>query len=309
MSIIVNIDSQSTIRYRTDCFGTGYTDEPYHIRDHSQYDYGLLGFTPKISNVGTVNLYDIGYNPSGATWEGVYSDSPYVVNPTICDGLIYNGLYTGILSTDSITKVPYKELLFQIPAIAIKRSTVYSSSSTGIRLGRDEITLLDRVYVNPNTLDICGEGIIYENGISQTYNGILEYRVYSTSVYDEIRISLDHSSYSHSTQSGYIVTYNTLLNIFEQTDVSFQIWNVLLNCIYGGILMGVPRDSGEAVFGRVYRHEQNGVYETSYSYNSQWSIYQYLIIPFLSQDEYDAAYAANYKWDDATIQQIDQYIN
>ncbi len=34
-----------------------------------------------------------------------------------------------------------------------------------------------------------------------------------------------------------------------------------------------------------------------------------IFIPFLSQDEFDAAYAANYKWDDATIQQIDQYIN
>lgn len=316
MSININIDTQSTIRYRTDCFGDGYTDEPYHIRDHSQYDYGLLGYTPKINNVGANGRYSIGYNPSGATWEGVYSHTPYVVNPTICDGLIYNELYTGILSTDPITKVPYKELLFQVPAIAIKRNAVYSSSVNGIRIGIDELTRLDRVYVDSNNLNLCGEGIIYENGVGQSYNGVLEYNVYGVPThFDEIRIVPDRSNSSHSANSGYIATYSELLDIFAQTDSSFEIWRALEDCPYGGILRSVTRDGGDAVFGRVYRHQwgeggwAEGVYETYYSYNSQRIVYQYLITPFLSQDEYDAAYAANYKWDDATIQQIDQYIN
>lgn len=284
MAISINIQNKSTITYRTDCLAD---DFDYHIRDHSQYDYEDVGYLSKIS--GTISeaeqkIYDIGYNPSG-------TDPLVSENPIVCDRLICNALFK---SPTAITDIPYSELLFQQPAIALKGNV----STYGKRIKTDTFEKITRIYPDIPNNCIKASGTRYVDGQGEMYDDVFEspsqmrYRSIS-----EMRITIP---------KGYIDTLSELQARFENTDHSFQVWSELSTMTNGAFLSVIPHPR--------FSYPVNFYGQTTDGFmgftpdNTYTSEHYYLIMPFISADEYNAAKSASYKWDTETIEEIDDML-
>jgi|GEM_PF-6915570 len=287
MAIKINIQNTSKITYRTDCLAD---DFDYHIRDHSQYDYEDVGYLPKIS--GTISeaeqkTYDVGYNPSG-------TDPLTAENPIVCDRIICNALFK---SPSAITDIPYSELRFQQAAIALKENV----STSGKRISTDTFELINRIYGDIANNCIKASGTRYTNGQGVIYNDVFEsppgmrYRTIT-----ELRMTI---------HKGYVLSLSEIQDMFENTDHTYQVWSELSGMTYGALVIELL--SGAIARGnytvRFFAQTPEVDIELTPS-NSEPSEHRYLMIPFISADEYNAAKAASYKWDAETIEEIDDIL-
>lgn len=315
MSIVLNINSTSTVRYRDDCFGAGY-DSTYYIYRSARGHYYRSGYIPKIAGVEDASKkYDIGYNPSG------FSDIVGVkTNPIICDGLMFDTPFTDDTPA-RITDVPYTELRFQRPFIAIPFSSVDRNNSTkdDVILVDDTYYALSRVYFHPTDITVWGTGIKYTSGQADSFDGRIQRFGNFHRNPEEFRMTCELQAPifgSDDNNCGYIVTQSELLSRFRNTSHNYQLYNELTQYTYGALFQfHITNQESTATLGRYYEKTigSDTVYQLSVLEPTGWypiyPTFSTFVVPFLSQDEYNAAYAASYKWDDATIQQIDQYIN
>lgn len=299
MAIHLNIGSKSTIKYRTDCFGQG-----------SRTDYHINAPSVIAADVETEQdnfLYDIGYYGSIRTRTLLY-----LSNPFICDNLLMLGSFQEpTIISDSVY---YDELVFTRPMIAIDRSSVRTQTSESLTLRSDTFTVVDRIYTDITSRECLGNGTRYINGVSTEFSGIFNTPTITTQEplnRMSLLLELPRKSGSISGRSyeQYIASAEELQNyVFPNGNQYPAFWSQILQCEYGAYI-GLSTDDyilSHPLIIRCQIETQSGEIEVSdFPYYGYFK-YHY-VIPFISQDEFDAAYAANYPWGARTVQQIDKY--
>lgn len=324
MSTKINIQSQSTMTFRTDCFGTGF-DIDYFIRQ----DY----YMPKITDaIGQNRKYDVGYNPLGTKWpkpssfiSEFYTPSVSFYSALVCDRLFFvtfigDDRYPEV---HSISDLPYSELKFQKPLIAIPHSAFDPmSNQNNIILQSDYYYQINRLYLSSDSIpSLHGEysskieGIKHKNGQAIPYNEIFE--SLNTRYYLKTGNDLRIESLRQTPQ---ICTQDQLEYVFRNTNSSYSIWNVISECTHGGLYYcGFHSGYFDVIpmFWYYYPSDE----ETYHVAQFYWGGYNLFtdtgqrdgiiafILPFVSEDEYNAAVAVNIEWNDEIMEQIDQYIN
>ena len=344
MSIRVNIDHISTVKYRADCF-TDYARTDYHIRDNSVYpDWN--GTQPAYqkaiamsSSLLTNNIIEIGYSPHRNEVDTIPEIGLPIKNPVVCDRLLFSGCYSHHYSFTSHNRYEhdmfYETVTYANPAIVVggRRRERYISGKyeSYLEIRLDNYYSVNGMHIGifpfydfEPRMGIIMSGQRYVNGQYSVLNHGFRGYIYSPELYSAHHIILGAIR---------LLTYADILKIISDSTaiLNTPLENILRGLQYGAVftVLGSPaaaaKQSEYAIYGARYGHTQQYPEDDSWDlFDGQespevsqdfwdWELFYYLqkyiFVPFSSQDEFDAAYAANYKWDDATIQQIDQYIN
>ena len=326
MSIKINIQSQSTIPFRTDCFGTGF-DIDFFVRQGY--------YTPKITDaIGQNRKYDVGYNPGGtlwpkpSSWDFFYHPYTLTNSAIICDRLFLTncmvdpGYYPEV---HSILDLPYSELKFQNPLIAIPYSAFDPmSNEQNIILQSDYYYQINRLYLSSDPIPSMRgnhsskvEGIKHKNGQAIPYHEMFEdLNTSYLKTGNDLRIG---NNYTYMA----ICTQDTLKYLFRNTNSSYSIWDVISECTHGGLyycgfnsgffnviqMFWYYYPSDEQHYGHIPIAQFNWLGYNLFTDTGQRDGIIAFIIPFVTEDEYNAAVAVSIKWNDEIMEQIDQYIN
>lgn len=297
MSDSINIRRRRTVTFRTDCFAAGY-DTDYFVRE-------TTGYEPIITDISDEqDIYDVGHNPLGR-----HTDNPFV-----CDQLLLD--YQNTNETQAITDIPYKELLFAKPLIAIPNSALASTADRNhIILATDEYYKIDRLYVDPTTNPYTShiEGVHHTGGQDVTYNGAFEQLVTPSVPVDttELRISYHPQRWQGDTNFR-VLNSLELRAMFNGTNPSYSIITDVISHTPSGALVitgdntandhhiamwryRTKRISDGAMVGILVRIDMDGFLN--------------YILPFASGMEYNAARCTVEKWRTADIQAIQDWLN
>lgn len=294
MAVHLNIGSTSTIKYRTDCFEQG-SKTDYHIRKSPNITI------PDAINDQNNNYYDVG--SYGTTRDGC----PQLNNPTICDNLLLRGSFQDpSIVSDSIY---YNEILFTRPMIALYRTSTSGYRDAEVTLDSDTFLLIDRLYTDLQHRVCKGIGTQYYNGTPSSFDGVFDTPTIRTQE-SIVRMSLLLEPSSTPGNWNYIVSADKLKSFFPNGSQFPAFWNQISQCEYGAYYGWNRRGiTSNPMIIRYQVETQSGNIEISnFPYGNIFKFYY--IIPFISQDEYDAAYAANYPWSTAwngPIEQIQKY--
>lgn len=291
MAIHLNIGNESTIKYRTDCFGEG-----------SRTDFHLRGCNVTIPDA--IDSQDNFYYDVGS-YGSMRDGCPQVRNTFVCDNLLMNGSFQDpSIVQDSVY---YNELLFSRPMIALYRSSISGYSDAKLTIRSDTFLLIDKLYTDLQYKECMGIGTRYSNGTPSSFNGIFDTPSISTQE-SIVRMSLLLESLRVSTGNwNYIASADKLKSFFPNGDRFPAFWNQILQCEYGACYSWNRPDfiTAEPMIIKYQVETQSGNIEIS---NFPYRNFKfYYIIPFVSQDEYNAAYAANYRWEERTIANINKY--
>lgn len=310
MSLIVNIDTTSTVLYRTDCFKT-YSLTDYHIRDNSVYSGWNLGYQKAIDvdPPSPDDIAEIGYC---ATITAGYYDSIRTQNPIVCDNLLFGGQFSSSGDCDVVYSAP----AFSTPAVwfdgEIRGDHILICSGNFYTV--DTMRISPTYYTNNPGLVVAGKR--YYNGAYTTINNAISRCPVDAARYDDFNIYLgSYNLWAHSTIASFLADNPTYANT--------EIANVC-NAMQYGALLTYPNatdpastDSGIIVSGHntisdlwlPIGNMNKGDYPNDFVNTESINGLGMMLIPFASQDEYDAAYAANYKWDSNTIPEVNRYVN
>lgn len=299
MAIHLNIGSTSTVKYRTDCFETGSRTD-YHIQK-----------SPNIAIPDAINDQDNYYYDVGS-YGSERGGFPTIWNPIICDNLLIGGSFQDpSVVSDSVY---YDEILFSRPMIALDRTSVRGISGEQITLRYDTFSVIDRLYTDLQYKVCRGTGIQYRDGTPYAFDGVFDNPIIKTQepiVRMSFVLETRFPTYPYHSVSNWnnIISADKLSYVFSNGRQYHAFWNQISQYEYG-IIWGWNRDAsmgfGEPMLIRYQVETQSGNIEIAdFRYDSRFKYYY--IIPFLSQDEYDAAYAANYPWNSTIKKQIDKY--
>lgn len=312
MAISINIGTTSTVKYRTDCFAPGYTDDVFFLRNGAGYKQVIAGAKSEDNHE-----YDVGYGG-------------FPMDCIVYDGLLM-ARYFGVNpphAAEKLSDIPYKQLLFQKPCIVIpSASHAINAYYRDIHLIEDTYFTVSKLYLKDELYEIQPgydfyvswiEGTKCVEGSQASYDGVFEVLTGYPGHPADFHI-MGYPSWD----STAVCTQAELFERFKNTDQSFKIWEELDKYQYGAMVNCLGDSSSYpslfvTVMNLIYcgwrGWQGDDGYTTMsiyYHAQSQFNIPNYTtsIIPFLSQDEFDAAYAANYRWDSQTIQQINEYLN
>lgn len=296
MAIHLNIDNKSTVKYRMDCFG-----------ENSRTDYHIRGCNVTIPDA--INSQDDYYYNVGSYGYIRTSDILELRNPFICNNLLMCGSFQNpSIVADSVY---YNELIFTRPMIALDRSSVSGYSGERLTLRSDTFSLIDRIYPDLSSKECLCEGIRYSGGIPSVFSGVFDTpNISAQGALERISLLLEPwwDNFSYSSQQ-YIVSAERLKNCFSNGSQYPAFWEQILKCEYGAYY-GIGNLSfqllSHPLIIRCQVETQSGVIEIAdFPYYNYFKYYY--IIPFISQDEFNAAYAANYPWPNTVIRDINKY--
>lgn len=297
MSDTINIRRRGTVNFRTDCFASGY-DVDYFVRSNH-------GYYPLITDVSDgQNTYDVGYNP----YAEIVQVEPY--NPFVCDELFldWHGWYSEI---QSISDVPYQDVKFTVPIIAIPNSALSSSADKDhIILANDEYYLIDNLSIDAQTMTSHITGTKHENGQDIPYNGALEQLVSFDPPIRNYRLA-----FAPRRPYGELTVYRfcnviQLQNIFSGTSAECSIWDVIGSYGSGAFVLTGDRTADDHHIQpfRYFALDEYDMLEELYA-DAQTDGFLNYVIPFANPDEYFAARCSYYRWRTADIQAIQNWLN
>ena len=297
MSDSINIRRRRSVTFRTDCFATGY-DTDYFVRE-------TTGYEPIITDISDgIDVYDVGHNPLVR----------HTDNPLVCDQLLLD--YHNTDEAQAITDLPYKDLLFTKPLIAIPNSALASTADRShIILATDEYYKIDRLYVDPTTNPYTShiEGVHHTGGQNVTYNGAFEQLVTPSVPVDttELRISYHPQRVWQGDTNFRVLNSLQMRSMLAGTPAAYSIWNAISGYTYGAMVITgdnsandhhiamwryrTKRISDGAMVGIIVRVDMDGFLN--------------YILPFASGTEYNAARCTVEKWRTADVQAIQDWLN
>ncbi len=295
MSDTINIRRRRTVSFRTDCFATGY-DTDYFVR-------GTTGYEPIITDISdSTDVYDVGHSPNG------------FYNPFVCDELLLD--FKNADEAQAITDVPYKELLFTRPLIAIPNSALASTADRShIILAADEYYKIDRLYVDPTTTPYTShiEGAHHTGGQDVAYNGAFEQLITPSVAVDtsDMRISYHPLRVLVGDADIRICNSSQMRSMLAGTPTSYSIWNAISGYTSGAIV--ITGDNGVSDHHiALWRYNARRVSDSrllGIGIRSDMNGYLNYILPFASGMEYDAARCADERWQTADILAIQDWLN
>lgn len=283
--------------FRTDCFASGY-DVDYFVRE-------TTGYEPIITDISDgTDVYDVGHNPTGKSTE----------NPFVCDELLLDDHNAD--EAQAITDVPYKELLFTRPLIAIPNSALDSTADKDhIILATDEYYKIDRLYIDPTTTPYTShiEGVHHTGGQDVAYNGAFEQLISPLVAVDtsDMRISYHPLRVLVGDADIRICTSLQVRGMLAGTPTSFSIWNAISGYTSGAIV--ITGDNGVSDHHiALWRYNARRLSDSGLvgiGIDTGMDGYLNYILPFASGTEYNAARCAAEKWRIADIQAITDWLN
>ena len=312
MSISLNISNIDTIGYRTDCLKSDSISKHY-IRHHDVKYSGTSeyndGYEDKYINVEGMmpdesrHLYNLGFNPFLS----------YPVNPIICDKLLMFGSFrdTKIIPIrEFVYDLCYTNLLFAKPMLLIDNVLDISSSEEGIKyvLMSGMFLLIDELHVeydSPNRY-LYGSGKYYDGSYNSFINRKLcslinnngtqcqgANRVDMCIEYPKRERPFNDYTIGYNGLKDFICTNSELLSRFAYSgNPPTELLNLLNSYAYGALM--IPKRA------LVVQALRNGIYDQFYPGTTMWwmfnRLFEIMIIPFDSEDEYNAAYASIYTW-------------
>lgn len=281
--------------FRTDCFASGY-DTDYFVR-------GTTGYEPIITDISDgTDVYDVGHSPNGFD------------NPFVCDELLLD--FKNADEAQAITDVPYKELLFTRPLIAIPNSALASTADRShIILAADEYYKIDRLYVDPTTTPYTShiEGVHHTGGQDIAYNGAFEQLITPSVAVDtsDMRISYHPLRVLVGDADIRICTSPQVRGMLSGTPTSFSIWNAISGYTSGAIV--ITGDNGVSDHHiALWRYSARRLSDSGLvgiGIDTSMDGYLNYILPFASGTERNAAHCAADKWRTADIQAIQDWLN
>ncbi len=275
MSINFNIENTSDIIYKINDFA------PYGLGKYHLYKNN---YTQKIDN----NNYGLGYS--------TFQSNPIVANKTILYGDNY-----------------YESLEFEEPIVYTDMGTsgldVYVDRHYFVYLSDEVLFACDgRYYLNNTYTDFTlyhGEELYWDEVSDIDKSAGL---LFKTGDINELSIANVHSSvmrfyeFRDLWDIQYRLAHQTLLNYLS------------LNYRNSGLYYNGSRNYGFKFYyistsGDIKEFPARSIRRDFSSFGVLAYSGARVIIPFISGDEYNAAYAATYKWNSQTIQQIDEYLN
>ena len=285
------------MNFRTDCFASGY-DTDYFVR-------GTTGYEPIITDIldGT-DVYDVGHNPNGMLFE----------NPFVCDELLLD--FQNADEAQAITDVPYKELLFTKPLIAIPNSALASTADRShIILAADEYYKIDRLYVDPTTTPYTShiEGVHHTGGQDVAYNGAFEQLITPSVAVDTSDMRISYHPLRVLVGDADITICNSLQmrSMLAGTPTSFSIWNVISGYTYGAMVITGDNSANDHHIA-LWRYNARRLSDSrllGIGIRSDMDGYLNYILPFASEMEYDAVCCAADRWRTADILAIQDWLN
>lgn len=295
MSDAINIRRRRTVNFRTDCFATGY-DTDYFVR-------GTTGYEPIITDISDgTDVYDVGHSPYGFD------------NPFVCDELLLD--FQNADEAQAITDVPYKELLFTRPLIAIPNSALASTADRShIILAADEYYKIDRLYVDPTTTPYTShiEGVHHTGGQDVAFNGAFEQLITPSVAVDtsDMRISYHPLRVLVGDADIRICTSLQVRDMLAGTPTSFSIWNAISGYTSGAVVITGDNSVNDHHIA-LWRYNARRLSDSmllGIGIRSDMDGYLNYILPFASGTERNAAHCADEKWRTADIQAIQDWLN
>ena len=323
---VVNIENLTTIKYRTDCFASGYNK--HHIRKTNIEEPVTFGKGTSGEFIYTYKPYYHSYNKyrdvnavlpneSQISMEIGYGISGYSHGPLIADKLIVSGdLNLGDMN--------YSSLMFEKPAIGL------GSYNTG-QAPDGSFRLYDEIYPSGSNVMASGKTYIPNSGYTTFNNATIDtlandigekdplhpiwdyYPAFSASRVGLNRIwvfsydpsgQTDPSPFYSDGGDVRIYTQSALISRYVTSSAFSELQNVIENEYqYGGIaLYSNQFDWNTDVWG-VANHGHLGIAGSQYDgcgFTYGYLTYLYcLIIPFISENEYQAAYSMVKNWSSA----------
>ena len=281
MPVNINVAHRAAITYRTDCLST-YSQNKYHVRATARG--GMPIGYEEIVGTGDGLSVDIGHNP-GYTESGQRKH----LNPIICDKLIFFGDFS------NNHDLYYDRMIFQTPALFLDNAQ--ESVSTGNILVSDNFKKITAVYA---FMDIYADGQQYYSW-SQSYSSFTEQNIINTQssrTGTSYKIAVNRAGYTSRTPQ--IHTQSELLARFQPRSANQTEFRSVLNTFLHG---GLELDRYDFMV-HIYNNDSYG--------GSRAPAYkqatEYMIVPFISEYEREAAKAALYEWSAADIQAVREVI-
>ena len=297
MSDIINIRRWRTVNFRTDCFASGY-DVDYFVRSNH-------GYYPLITDVSDgQNTYDVGYNPTSMSTE----------NPFVCDELLLD--FQNADEAHAIGDVPYKELLFTRPLIAIPNSALDGTATWNhIIMAADEYYKISRLYVDPTTTPYTShiEGVHHTGGQDMTYNGVFEQLITPSVPVDTSDMRISYHPLRVLIGDANITICNSLQvrDMLAGTPTSYSIWSAISGYTYGAMVITGDNSANDHHIA-LWRYNARRLSDSmllGIGIRTDMDGYLNYILPFASEMEYDAAHCATEKWSAADIQAIQDWLD
>ena len=285
------------MNFRTDCFATGY-DVDYFIRNS--------GYEPIITDISDgQNTYDVGHNPTALN----------IKNPFVCDELMLD--YHNTDEAQVLLDIPYKELLFTKPLIAIPNSALASTADRShIILATDEYYKIDRLYVDPTTNPYTShiEGVHHIGGQDVMYNGAFEQLVTPSVPVDttELRISYHPQRVWQGDTNFRVLNSLELRAMFNGTPPSYSIITDVISHTPSGALVITGDNTANDHHIAMWRYRTKRISDgamVGIIVKIDMDGFLNYILPFASGMEYDAARCAVEKWSTADIQAIQDWLD
>lgn len=319
MSISINIENINTISYRTDCMKQNYK---HYIRNHdvthSGEDLYKNGYVHKYENIeghdpnGNKHSYNIGYNPY----------YPFPSNPIVCNNLLMFGSFKITHQLQNIVyDLCYDKLIFNRPVLLINDlrdssflyNKIYYTISSGLFILLDELSVNEHDNTS-HIKRIFGKGTYYDGHYKQMSDR--ELCIIRNSNGDECRFSNNidicieypmifkpfnpYYSLGYNGLKDFICSKNELLSRFAYVGESEpEVCNVLESFEYGALM--IPR---RALFVQSKFNDHYDFYYPSVrgaTFFPFYDLFEVTIIPFIDDNEYNAAYASIYTWTDNVI--------
>ena len=298
MSDTINIRRRRTVSFRTDCFASGY-DTDYFVRETTGYEPVIIDISDGQNN------YDVGHNPTGG----------FLENPIVCDGLFLD--YHNADEAQQITDVPFKELRFTQPMIAIPNSALDSTAGIDhIILANDDYYKIDRLYIDPTTTPYTShiEGIHHTGSQDVMYNGLFEQLITPSVAVDtsDLRISYHPERLWEGTITTRVLNSLELRAMFRGTDPSYSIITDIIAHMPNGALVITGNNRASDHHIAMWRYSAKRISDdsvTSILVSISMNGFLNYVIPFANYYEYAVACAAYYKWSTANVNAITNWLN